>query len=191
MKIYQYNNYQEYVNSQVEANIRKIKNKWVEKKTIEEIYKRYKLAESIICHGTRNAAEQKYFQEFYPNAEILGTEISHTAKDFPMTIQWDFHEDNPVWIDKFDIVYSNAFDHSYNPEKVLNCWKMQLKNNGRLFLEHGYGETENISKQSDPLQIYEDELIILFNKVGLYLVDSFYSTGNKGACPCKIYVLSK
>ena len=71
MKIYQYKDYDEYVASQIEANIRKIKNIWVEKKTIQEISRQHGPANTILCHGTRNAAEQKYFKDL----EMWDTEI--------------------------------------------------------------------------------------------------------------------
>jgi hypothetical protein len=120
MKIYQYRDYDEYVASQIEANIRKIKNIWVEKKTIQEIARQHGSANTILCHGTRNAAEQKYFKDFYPDAEVLGTEISPTANNFPLTVQWDFNQVNEEWIGEYDIVYSNAFDHSCDPKQTLS-----------------------------------------------------------------------
>lgn len=191
MKIYQYTDYADYVDSQVEANIRKLKNVWVEEKTIKQIFEYRPNANSILCHGTRNAAEQKYFKKFYPDAQILGTEISPTATQFPMTVQWDFHETNSEWIDMFDIVYSNSFDHAYDPVKMLTAWKSQISTQGNIFLEHGYSSVDNNSRWSDPLEIYEDELIELFKTVDVELIHTFESTGIGGRCPCKIYVLKK
>lgn len=189
MKIHQYKDYNEYVESQIEANIRKIKNIWVEKKTIQEIACRHGLANTILCHGTRNAAEQKYFKMFYPDADILGTEISPTANDFPMTVQWDFNQVNDEWIGKYDIVYSNAIDHSCDPQKTLTAWKQQLSTNGVLYLEHAYSEIDNVARASDPLEIYEEEFNKLFDELGLTLTGTFESTGVRGVCPCKIYIL--
>ena len=189
MKIYQYKDYDEYVASQIEANIRKIKNIWVEKKTIQEIARQHGTANTILCHGTRNAAEQKYFKDFYPDAEVLGTEISPTANNFPLTVQWDFNQVNKEWIGKYDIVYSNAFDHSCDPKQTLSIWKEQLTSTGRLYLEHGYSAIDNEARASDPLEIYEEDLNKLFAELGLDIVNTFESTGVKGVCPCKIYIL--
>jgi hypothetical protein len=157
MKIYKYNSYEEYVAAQVEANVRKINNIWVRRTTIEKIHQHCPNAQTILCHGTRNAAEQKFFKEFYSQAEIVGTEISHTASQFPMTVQWDFHEVKQEWLSKFDIIYSNAFDHSYDPIKCLSTWRDQLNSYGRLFLELSLGK-DNVSKYSDPLSLTEYEL---------------------------------
>lgn len=191
MKIHQYKDYDEYVESQIEANIRKIRNIWVEKKTIREIAQRHGPAKTILCHGTRNAAEQKYFKDFYPDAEILGTEISPTASNFPMTVQWDFNQVNEEWIGKYDIVYSNAIDHSCDPTKTLTAWKQQLSAVGTLYLEHAYSEIDNLARASDPLEIYEEEFNKLFIELGLKLIDTFESTGVSGVCPCKIYILKQ
>jgi hypothetical protein len=191
MKIYRYDTYDEYVEAQIEANVRKLKNVWVDKKTIQQIAERHSLANKILCHGTRNATEQKYFQDFYPAAEIIGTEISHTAAQFPMTVQWDFHNVNTDWINKFDIVYSNAIDHSYDPIKLLTTWKDQLTTIGKLYLEHGYSEIDNHSRSSDPLEIYDEEIRYLISSVGLKLIDIFETTGIKGRCPSRVYIISK
>lgn len=91
---------------------------------------------SVLCHGTRNAAEQKFFQAALSKpANILGTEISDTALQFPMTIEWDFHEVKPEWLGAIDVVYSNSFDHSYDPEKLFTAWLSCLAVNGVMALE--------------------------------------------------------
>ncbi len=90
----------------------------------------------VLCHGTRNAAEQKFFQAALSKpATILGTEISDTALQFPMTIEWDFHEVKPEWIGAADVIYSNSFDHSYDPHKLFTAWLSCLGVNGVMALE--------------------------------------------------------
>ncbi len=190
MKIYQYNSYDEYVAAQVEANVRKIKSIWVDADTIREIFQIHPRAKTILCHGTRNAAEQKLFCGFYPSAEILGTEISPTAKDFPMTVQWDFHEEKAEWVGYFDLVYSNAIDHSYDPIKVLTTWKNQLSSQGKLFLEHGYSDLDNYSRASDPLEIHDGEIRHIAHEIGLVIEQTFETTGIKGRCPSRVYTMS-
>ena len=41
MKIYEYKNYEEYLDNQIEANVKKLKNIYVEKKTIRKIGTQY------------------------------------------------------------------------------------------------------------------------------------------------------
>ena len=191
MKVYQYKNHEEYVAAQVEANVRKIKNVWVDRRTIEIIAAKHDSVTKVLCHGTRNAKEQKYFQEFFPTAQILGTEISPTADQFPMTVQWDFHEVNADWVGSMDIVYSNAIDHSYDPVLALRTWANQLAPDGRLYVEHAYAPEDNYARASDPLEIYDPELKEIFADLGLHLESTFDTTGIKGRCPCRVYVLHR
>jgi len=43
------------------------------------------------------ALNKKNFKELL-NIPVIGTEISHTAEQFPDTIQWDFHNIKEEWI---------------------------------------------------------------------------------------------
>ena len=62
---------------------------------------------TILCHGTRRGLEQQYIIEYFENIEnleVIGTEISYTATQFPNTIEWDFHEVKDEWIGNVDIM---------------------------------------------------------------------------------------
>jgi hypothetical protein len=52
-----------------------------------------------------------------------------------MTIEWDFHEVKPEWLGAVDIVYSNSYDHSYDPHKLFPAWLSCLSVNGVMALE--------------------------------------------------------
>lgn len=179
MKLYKYESYDQYKIIQTEANKRKLKRVWVNEKTIKQIKTYMPEAKSILCHGVRNAAELDYFQKEYPEGKIIGTEISDTATKFKNVVQWDFHNENKDWIDQFDIVYSNSWDHSFDPEKSLTTWKDQIKESGKIFIEHGYGPQENKSKSTDPLEIYHNEICDLLQKVGLKLDLTFQTTAQE------------
>lgn len=167
MQQFQYRSYDEYVEAQTQGNIQKLHHRWVAQRVIKFISVRYP-AKTILCHGTRNAAEQKWFRKYYPDAEwIMGTEISHTATRFPMTIQWDFAEPRDEWKGACDIVYSNAFDHAYDPRKTLNTWLEQLTPAGRLMIEISkHPQEHNLVSPVDPLDIGHDELATLVAEVG-------------------------
>ena len=181
MKIWKYESYDDYVKAQTKANVKKIKKVWVQKSTISKIYNKIPMAANILCHGTRNAAEQKYFSDMYPMANIIGTEISYTASDFPMTVQHDFHEVVNDWIGEFDIVYSNSFDHSYDPEKCMSTWANQLTNIGTLCIELQCGEN-NRSKATDPLELSYNDLIELASQSGLWLLHKLKLENNDIMC---------
>lgn len=131
--------YDHYKQVQTAGNKRKIDRVWVREENIAFLsnYIRSKIAQPNfgICHGTRRGKEQEWFRA-HLNCEVIGTEISDTATQFPHTIQWDFHDTKPEWIGAVDFIYSNSFDHSHDPEKCLNAWMNCLQANGVCILEH-------------------------------------------------------
>ena len=136
--LYRYKNYSHYKKVQVEGNIKKINQSWVVEKNIK--YLSSFLKNEVpnlkfgICHGTRRGKEQEWFSK-YLSINVIGTEISPTATQFPNTIQWDFHDVKPEWINNIDFIYSNSFDHSYKPKECLDAWMSCIKKSGMLILE--------------------------------------------------------
>jgi hypothetical protein len=194
VKIYKYEGYTEYVLAQTAANRRKIANVWVRPETIAQVAKNApSLVHSILCHGTRNGAEQKLFKHHFPRAFVIGTEISDNTDLFQYTIQHDFHEPRDVWNGLFDIVYSNSLDHSYDPLKALRTWRAQLMPTGRLFIEYCFTPETNIVNEVDSLQISFDELVGLFDDVGVEVLTTFKASGIKGApsCASTVFVLER
>ena len=102
-----------------------------------------------ICHGTRRGLEQQWFRKAL-GCEVIGTEISDTAYQFPQTTQWDFHEAKPEWINSVDFIYSNSFDHSYDPEKCLNVWMSCVRPGGLCILEHSSLHSQEGATNVDP-----------------------------------------
>lgn len=94
-----------------------------------------------ICHGVRNGFEVGLFRQI-TGGDVIGTEISETANQFQGVIQWDFHNIKNEWIGKFDFVYSNSWDHSFDPNLMLNNWMKSLNPGGKCFLQwtHTHGE---------------------------------------------------
>jgi hypothetical protein len=189
MEIYKYKSYEHYVEAQTKANKKKLQFVWVKEGVIKEIIKNYSdIPGNIICHGTRNATKQKFFKKNCKECNIIGTEISETAKDFPMTVQWDFHEANEDWIGKFDIVYSNSFDHSYDPNKSISTWRDQLSEKGTMYIEWCPAENINICRESDPSEVTEKELKKIFTDNGLSIDGILAINGKSGS---KIFILKK
>ena len=134
--------YDKYKELQVAGNKRKLGEVWVVKENIaflaDYITKHIGSVAFGLCHGTRRGKEQEWFKE-YLKCDVIGTEISGTAEQFPNTIQWDFHETKPEWIDAVDFIYSNSFDHSYDPQKCLKAWMRCIKKGGCCIIEHTSG----------------------------------------------------
>ncbi len=145
--------YERYRLVQEEGNKRKINSVWVIEENIEFLANYIKQlvphAQFGICHGTRRGKEQEWFRK-YLGCEVIGTEISATATTFPHTIQWDFHDVKPEWLDAVDFIYSNSFDHSYAPEKCLNAWMSCVKPGGLCVLEHSSYHEPDGSSELDP-----------------------------------------
>jgi hypothetical protein len=167
--------YELYKRVQSEGNRHKIDEVWVREENIEF------LADYItstvgrpafgICHGTRRGKEQEWFRK-YLQCDVIGTEISDTAEQFPHTIQWDFHEIKDEWLDAADFIYSNSFDHSYDPEKCLNAWMRCVKNGGVCIIEHTSGHEH--ATRLDPFGAHISQmpyLILLWGKGAFYVRD--------------------
>lgn len=158
MKSYEYKDYKHYKEEQIAANHRKLSWNFTGKSHIAEIKKRKSDASNIICHGTRRGGEQLEFLKFYPNAYVIGTEISDTATQFPNTVEHDFNVQKEEWIEKFDVIYSNAFDHSFDPNITIEVWKQQLAKYGIMYL--AWPEKHNSKSTSvDPLSGKKDDFI--------------------------------
>jgi len=131
--------YERYKQVQTAGNKNKIGQVWAMEENIaflsDYIVKHLGKVDFGLCHGTRQGKEQAWFKK-YLKCEVLGTEISDTATQFPDTIQWDFHQVKPEWLNACDFIYSNSFDHSYDPEKCLRAWMTCVKKGGLCIIEH-------------------------------------------------------
>jgi hypothetical protein len=120
----------------------------------------------IVCHGTRNGFEQQVFSDFF-HCEVIGTEISATAAQFPLTIQADFHESRPECEGKADIVYSNSLDHAYDPAMALRAWARSVKDGGAILLEKASDSDPRGVSDLDPFGIaLPDLLVFLLETLG-------------------------
>ena len=182
MKIYEHKSYEEYVDAQTICNKRKVGWVYAHPEVVKQICEQNADCKFIICHGTRNGAEQKFFKEHFPNAEIIGTEISDNASEFEMTVQHDFSIPKKQWLGKADIVYSNSFDHSNVPEKTIQTWKNQLNETGKIYLE--YSERDSVCEPADCLQAKQSEIIELIEKNGLDVIDKFSGSKTSTVLVC-------
>ena len=169
MKVYEYKDYDEYVEIQTEANKEKLGWFFVTPRVIKAILEDNPMVGSVLCHGTRGGAEQYEFQKHLPHAYVIGTEISEHCRDVPMTVQWDMQVPKEEWIGKFDIVYSNSFDHCIWPDKTMVTWAHQLSQHGALYLE--YSEQQSTGSAHDPLDATLEEVIQLMQDAGLKVKD--------------------
>ena len=167
--------YERYRKIQQEGNLRKIQETWATEENIQFLadYIRAEIGTPTfgICHGTRRGEEQTWFRKRL-SCEVIGTEISDTASDFPHTVHWDFHEENPEWSNRADFVYSNSLDHSYDPKTCLNVWIKSLKIGGLCILEHDHHEhSPNAQNELDPFGV---DIVVMAYLIAVWGKDQFF-----------------
>lgn len=158
MKLYKHKDHNEYIEAQIKKNERKINHVWVKNAELSLIANKIKKnipdVKFGICHGVRNSWEVKKLRQLL-KIEIIGTDIAPSAKRFKNTIQWDFHDVKDEWKNSVDFIYSNSFDHSYDPSLCLDRWmKCIRKGKGICFI---HWMSTNISK-IDPADCFAGSL---------------------------------
>lgn len=159
MELYKFKNYQEYKDIQIQGYNAKVNShSWVDTNSVGGLVNyifNYNPDVSFgLCHGTRRGVEQQAFIDYFKvvnkEVKVIGTEIAKDAhKRFPNTIEWDFHNVKDEWINNTDFIYSNSFDHSYDPEKCLDAWMSCLNDKGICIIEWTTDDNNN-SRPMDP-----------------------------------------
>lgn len=88
-----------------------------------------------LCHGVRSGSENKILGDML-SCTVIGTEIGDKFGYPEITIQWDMHEIKDEWLAACDVIYSNSFDHTYDPIYCLNQWAKTLKPTGIIVLQY-------------------------------------------------------
>ena len=157
-------NYEKYVSTQIEGNIRKfdrsgVADDWLVRlhPIVEEIQNHLKVDHSKnifgVCMGARNGAEVFAFQKLlksYHQVTVVGTDISPTASNLSNMVVHDFHNPLPSTFKKADFIYSNSLDQANNPKQALESWLASLDPNGAIFLEMQRGHGKQSTSLLDP-----------------------------------------
>jgi hypothetical protein len=114
----------------------------------------------------RNGWEVNYLRDGLPKTDVVGTDISDYASQFPHVIQWDFHKTKPEWENKIDFIYSNSLDHSYNPSLALTKWLSCLNKDGLCFIHWAPAHGEDHMDQADCFGASQREYRAFINSVG-------------------------
>lgn len=156
--------YDEYRDTQIMHNRRKLKHVWADEAVLKAIANDLKaqgLGRSGICHGARNGFEVAWFREHF-GGDVIGTDISETAVQFPHMQVWDFHEENAEWTSRFDFVYTNSLDQAMEPAKALNTWAGQISDKGRIYIEHTMAHSADHAGAMDPFGAHPMAMPYLF-----------------------------
>lgn len=156
--LHEYQSYEEYRNTQLFYNQKKINNVWADAKTLDRVVTlvcdgRENRPINGICHGTRNGFEQNYLNSSDCDIYAIGTDISDTALNYKNSVQWDFHDAKDDWVNSFDFVYTNSLDQSWKPKLAVQTWLNQLKPNGILIIEHTEAHGPLCASKMDPFGV--------------------------------------
>jgi SAM-dependent methyltransferase len=156
--LHEYRSYEDYRAVQVYHNYRKLGRVWADPETLDLLAGtlRAQLGTGPIkglCHGTRNGFEQNHLNDHHAEFEVIGTDISPSARDFPNSVEWDFHNVNPDWEGKFDFVYSNSLDQSWQPRAALAVWLGQVRPGGVLVIEYSEDQSPLAAGEMDPFGV--------------------------------------
>ena len=162
MKLLKFDSYEEYQQIQREAYQRKLKKIWVtdkELRFIARFIQQHLPPVSFgLCHGVRNGYEVQKLRALL-GVEVIGTDLGETAHQFPHVIQWDFHEIKEEWKGAVDFIYSNAWDHSYDPALMLRRWMSCLRPHGCCFLQWTRDHDVHAVREADCFGLAFDEML--------------------------------
>ena len=130
-------------------------------KDIAKLIKNYLNRTDIsgLCMGSRSGEEQALFRKFLGNkSKVFGVELTSDARLIPNTIIADFHYLPKNLFGKFDFVYSNSHDQSFNPQLAIGAWIQCLKIDGLLVLEHSRAHGKSLANRQDPFGV-ETEIL--------------------------------
>ena len=65
-------------------------------------------------------------------------------------VVWDYHDQIPKWVKRFDFVYSNSLGQALYPGKALKTWAHQLNENGRIYIERTIDHSPRSASAKDP-----------------------------------------
>lgn len=156
--------YADYRSTQIKHNKRKLSNVWADTTTLSKIVDDLRsngLGAAGICHGARNGFEVTWLRE-HLGGEIIGTDIAETATEFPHMRVWDFHDDNPDWLGRFDFVYTNSLDQAMEPARALDAWSRQIIPQGRIYIEHTMAHSAKGANEMDPFGAHPMAMPYLF-----------------------------
>ena len=92
----------------------------------------------VLCLGARQGTEVKAFRDL--GCDAIGIDLM-PGENNPYVVKGDFH-DLQFSAQSMDVMYTNSFDHAFDPKKMLAEIHRVLKPDGRLIVEAVRGEAE-------------------------------------------------
>lgn len=136
--------------------------------TIDSVKKEIGEPKDICCMGCRQGTEVFEFKERFTKAKVYGVDITdnidsiRTHLDVHIEKQ-DFNKLPDDWEDKFDLIFSNSLDHSYDPEQTIKEWARVTRSGGHMLLELSTTPANNIEHsftKSDVNKLFSGLLVL-------------------------------
>lgn len=172
-KVKDYKQYKDYVDDQCEKTLRVKKSQRRFNKKVGQFQKRFRVLKKdnliqenhkALCLGARLGEEVQALINLGVNA--VGVDL---VANLPLVIKADFHA-LPQKKQSQDVVYTNAFDHIFNPDAFIENIIRVLKDDGILIIDIFLGDSMIGSKEVYSVD-NEDDIVNLFcNKYKLQLV---------------------
>lgn len=97
-----------------------------------------KLGAKVLCLGARQGTEVKAFRDL--GCDAIGIDLM-PGENNPYVVKGDFHNlQFPA--ESMDVMFTNSFDHVFDPKKMLAEIRRVLKRDGLLVVEAMRGEIE-------------------------------------------------
>tara|TARA_R110002020_G_scaffold59538_3_gene162241 strand:+ start:5502 stop:6092 length:591 start_codon:yes stop_codon:yes gene_type:complete len=166
-KSWEYKNYEEYVECQIKRH--KAKSYYhMTQRYYEEIFLKFEKyftldpkIQTIIAQGVRNDFEVDAISSINSGVEVYGTDINY-ENTYKNIFKLDFNKCPKGWNKKFDLLFSNSFDHTPAPDLTLKEWKRITKKYMLIHFQYSeeaswhdplaltsFDEIENLCKKQD------------------------------------------
>lgn len=184
--------YDAYRRTQIEWNRAKLDKVWADERTLEAIARDIERRglRSGICHGARNGFEVGWLAKRL-GGEVIGTDISDTAAQFPGMVVHDFHEQRADWVGRWGFIYTNSLDQAFDPGKALGAWFGQLADGGCIYIEHTMQHSAEGAGEMDPFGAHPMAMPYLLFRWGLPLADILELDPVPGKGAVWVFVISK
>jgi len=126
--------------------------------------------DNICCMGIRNGNEYNSLKKYQASiteiskSKIFGVDLTpYVEKVGDNCFAYDFNKLPKDWLNKFDFIYSNSIDHSYNIQETITEWHRLLKNDRYMLLQMSTSEkvcsTDIYSfKEDDCLKLFSEKM---------------------------------
>jgi SAM-dependent methyltransferase len=110
----------------------------------------------MICLGTRNNWERDVFKSLLKKIQVSSLDIAPASNaDYIM----DFNSFPSDWENKWDIIYSNAIDHSISSDDCFKEWVRILKPGGIMYTDWETQNSEKITPTAADCSIFSKEAV--------------------------------